>query len=389
MENKVSKEKCCGCGACRDICPVGCITMEYDKEGFKYPYIDYEKCTHCGLCNRVCPVDKTLKSDYQPKFYAGYTDDDEIITQSSSGGVFWPIVLCFLKENSIIYGAVLDSNLIVSHKRCETVEECLKLRKSKYLQSDLSCIYKNVKSDLNKGKKVLFSGTPCQIAALYSFLGGCPDNLYTVDVVCHGVPSQFIFKRYIEELEMRNHKKVISYCWRDKRYGWGPNRVTVVYEDGYEETEISKKNPMQRGFLDNWYLRPSCYQCEFARIPRVADISLADFWGYDIDIISNNNKGISLITVSSSKGKEIFDVIKDYICFHEVSEEYACSKSRHLWTHPKVNKKRKKFMNDFLQGKSFSYLHYSSPLFLSEDVCMKKTLTMPRNSALLKATFIN
>lgn len=377
MENiKIQdKQKCCGCGACRDVCPTGSITMEYNDEGFRYPVIDNNKCIHCNQCKNVCPIDKKPERDHKESFYAGYTNDSSVMAASSSGGIFWPIACQFLNGGGIVYGAVLKDGINIRHERCESIEDCKKIRKSKYLQSDLTSIYQQVKQDLKAEKKVLFSGTPCQVAALYSFLGRSFDNLYTIDVICHGVPSRAVFNRYIEEQEQLHHKKIVSYCWRDKSKGWGPNQVTVVFDDGSSSTTTSQENPMQKGFLDNWYLRPSCYQCQFAKIPRVADISLADFWGYDLQLKEkNNNRGMSLIVVSSNHGQELFESIKDQVEYHEVSKEYACAKSRHLWIHPKENNNRDKFMSDFKRGKTFKYLtrKYIMPSFAEK--CKRKAL---------------
>lgn len=193
-----------------------------------------------------------------------------------------------------------------------------------------------------------FLGTPCQIAALYKFLNKEYEKLCTVDVVCHGVPSNKVYKKYIEEMEKRYKQKVVNIKWRDKTKGWGPNHVTLYFEDGKSCTSISRENPFQTGFLDNVYLRPSCYNCAYAKLPRIGDISLADFWGYDGELKDkNNNKGISAVIISSEIGKKIFKDIEKDILYHEVSKEYLTSRSRHAHKPPKENKDREAFFRDF------------------------------------------
>lgn len=354
----IEKNKCCGCGACQNICPKQCIEMKMDAEGFFYPVIDAYKCVHCDLCKKICPVEKKMDRSFPPLFFAGYNRKVDVLLDSSSGGIFWPIVETFIYDGAIVYGAVQKDKMHICHERYDDLENCKLFRKSKYLQSDVGYSYKQVKKDLDCGKTVLFSGTPCQVAALYSFLQKDYDNLFTIDVVCHGTPSRAVFDRYIEEQEKKYKKKIVSFCWRDKSQGWGPNRITMTFEDGSKYTSTSQENPMQKGFLDNWYLRPSCYECKFAKLPRIADISLADFWGYDMELTKqNNNGGISLIAVSSERGQLMFDKIKNELFFHPVTKEYACERARHLWTHPSDNPKRQKFMNDFLSGKSFESLN--------------------------------
>lgn len=360
------KEKCCGCGACQNICPNQCIKMIYDEEGFIYPSVDTKKCINCGLCKMVCPIDKDFGREQQSEFFAGYSKNDDILKDSSSGGMFWIILEKLVNDGAIVYGAVDSGNMNICHQRFDNFKDCELFRKSKYLQSYIGDNYRRAREDLLSGRKVLFSGTPCQIAGLYSFLNRDFDNLYTVEVVCHGTPSKAVFDKYIKEQEIKHGKKIISYCWRDKSQGWGPNRVSMTFSDGSIYSTTSQENPMQKGFLDNWYLRPSCYKCPFAKLTRTADITLADFWGYDLEMVDkNSNRGISLIVVSSDKGKSVWNAIKDNVEHHTVTKGYACEKSRHLWTYPMDNPLKHKFMKDFLNGKTFEYLDakYINPKF--------------------------
>lgn len=363
MINIENKELCCGCGACVNACPKNCIHMEYDEEGFTYPVINKNKCVNCGLCDKVCHMNYDIKNQklVHPQFYAGYNKDAKVMKESSSGGIFWLLVENIIEDGGVVYGAALEEGIQVAHSRGNTLEECKKFRKSKYLQSDTKNTYKEVKADLDRGIEVLYSGTPCQIAGLYSYLGKNYDKLYTVDVVCHGVPSRGIFDLYMNELQKKKKAKPISVCWRDKRDGWGPNKISIQFDNNEEVISTSMMNPVQKGFLLNLYLRPSCYKCKYARLPRIGDISLADFWNYEGELtIKNRNQGLSMIIVSSDKGKELFEKISNKLECHETTEEYAKSKSRHVYIHPNENVLRDDFMKDYIEGKDFRWLnkHY-------------------------------
>lgn len=337
MINNVNKNECCGCGACVNICPKKCIALEMDEMGFRYPYVNRDICVSCGMCDKVCPMKSSSKNGNERDLYAAYIKQDEILSTSSSGGVFWAIVEYVINDcKGIVYGVALAEGLYVRHERAETLNECRAFRGSKYLQSDVGLCYQMAKKDLEEKRVVLFSGTPCQIAGLYSFLQKDYDHLITLGVICHGVPSRRVFDKYISEKEAAKRKKIIGIQWRDKRFGWKPNHISLRYDDGTEETSTSQENPYQKGFLDNVYLRPSCYTCSFARLPRVEDISLADFWGYDGEL-DNQNKGISLVVISNCKAKKVMENIQKHLVYTSVDEEYAKVRSRHLWQHPKDN----------------------------------------------------
>lgn len=369
------KRKCCGCEACANICPKKCIEMLEDEEGFRYPVVNKKECINCGLCKKVCPIiNMATKNDILDslEFYAAYNKSDEILKNSSSGGLFWIFVDYILKNKGIIYGVVQESTYNVKFIRATTKEECFPIRGSKYLQAHVDDIYNQVKEDLENGKYVLFSGTPCQVAALYKTLKKEYEKLYTIDVVCHGVPSNKVFTKYVDWMQKKYKQKVTNIKWRDKIKGWGPNRVTVYFENGTKSTTISRENPFQRGFLDNLYLRPSCYECKYAKLPRIADISLADFWGYEgILKEENENKGISAVIISSKKGREIFEKTKDEINYHPVSKEYLTARSRHSYIYPEENKKRDSFFKDLDKMKY-------------EKLCRKYKLKTPAYKKVLK-----
>ena len=364
-----NKQNCCGCGACKNVCPKGCITMRQDDEGFEYPIVDGDSCINCGLCVKSCPYNFAFGRHEEIEksiSYAAQTKNEEYLSKSSSGGIFPELAEYFLKNNGIVYGAIYDKfDRRVKHTRADNLEGLKSQIKSKYLQSDTNDCYPLVKKDLEKGFRVLFSGTPCQVAGLYSFLGNMDSNgLTTVDIVCHGVPSKAVFDRYIKELENEKGAKVVSYTWRSKHSGWKPNTIEILLEDGTAIREDSQTNKFQKGFLHNLYLRPSCYDCPFPTLPRIADISLGDFWGYDIaSKINNDNVGISMVIISSKKGARVLQEISERIILEKTSLEYAKEKSVHLWNSPRENLNRKRFFKGFLTGKAFSTFLF--PKFLT------------------------
>lgn len=349
MIELTEKANCSGCGACKNICPKSCIEMKLDGEGFLYPVLDRGKCINCGLCNDVCHLKYTFtrNDNEECAFFGAYNKETMIIKDSSSGGIFWLLAKYVINNNGIVYGVVLKNNFYITHERAETLEACEGFRKSKYLESDTGLIYQSVKRDLNNDKLVLFSGTPCQVAGLYSFLGKDYDNLLTCDIVCHGVPSKVVFDKYIQEVNRVHNDTAISIIWRDKRNGWAPNMISIKFASGKEIISTSIKNSYQRGFLNNLYLRPSCYECPYAKLPRIGDISLGDFWGYEgVLKDSNQNNGLSIVILSSENGRIAFQQIKDKCMIEAVSKDYIIRKSKNTHTKPKYNKDREAFFKD-------------------------------------------
>lgn len=353
------KTKCCGCGACHNICPTNAISVRLDEEGFRYPIVNKELCAHCKKCVKICPVLTNYKrnKNFNCSFYGAYNKDKQVIKCSSSGGIFWPLAKYILDCGGTVYGVELGANFHLRHNRAKNYEECQKFKKSKYLESDTNTTYKLAKEDLQAGLKVLYSGTPCQIAGLYSFLNKEYKNLYTCDVVCHGVPSRTVFNKYIDYINALHSARALSACWRDKQNGWRPNRVSINFDNGKTLTTTSMQTPYQNGFLSNLYLRPSCYECPWAALPRVGDISLADFWGYKGKLNENNkNLGLSAVIISSAKGKELLESIKDGLIIEKTTRKYLTFRSRHVHMPPAKNKQRAAFFKDFKEH-SFEFLY--------------------------------
>jgi coenzyme F420-reducing hydrogenase beta subunit len=315
MINIVDKEECCGCHSCYAICPLHCIDMIYDREGFIYPKINNNICINCGTCERACPVICNPSIGEYTKAFAAWSKNDLNRENSSSGGVFGELMKQTIIQNGIIFGAAFDESMKLCHQSARSENEGEKFRGSKYLQSIIGNVYSDVKLCLTEGQKVLFSGTPCQIAGLYSYLGKDDENLLTCDLVCHGVPSQKVFFAYKRYLENKYKGKIIKINFRYKDSGWKKFFLLILFDNGLEYKKVFFDDPFMKGFLENIYLRPSCHDCPFSRIPRVADISLGDFWGVgDHHPEWDDDKGTSLIIVQTQKGQNAIDA-----CHYELT----------------------------------------------------------------------
>ena len=315
------KKDCCGCTACMHSCPVGAITMCPDDEGFKYPVIDSEKCINCMKCIQVCPL-KSKKDSYSPslplKIYAAKHKNDSIRMTSTSGGAFSAISGYIFKKNGVVYGAAFDDKMRVIHVRSVNIQSNERLKGSKYVQSDLNDVFVNVKNDLANNREVLFTGTPCQIAGLRSFLGKEYANLILVDVVCHGTPSPLIWEEHVNFLKKKAELGIKNYYFRSKVLGWHKHTEMCVYENNKADYTLFGTQAFNLLFASDNIIRPACYVCKYANIKRTSDITIADFWGIEKCMQNfDDNKGVSLIIVNSQKGIDIFDEIKDEIEYRE------------------------------------------------------------------------
>lgn len=326
------KASCCGCGACFQICPKQCISLSQDKEGFLYPIVDDEKCIQCGLCEKVCPVINQSELKSKPlRTCAAINKNEGVRLASSSGGVFWAIAEVVIKRKGVVFGARFDDNWSVIHDCTETLDGLASFQGSKYVQSIIGDCYKRVKSYLDQGRMVLFSGTPCQTAGLNLFLRKHYSNLITVDLICHGVPSPKIWKDYLNEKvgHQRNRTRtntlvpiqeenirIESISFRDKAKGWKKYSFALAFsktqKDGKTVLYLShlplNKNLYLRGFLANLYLRPCCYNCPSKSGKSGADITLANFWNVHRVIEGfDDNKGTSLVIINSENGSDLID----------------------------------------------------------------------------------
>lgn len=343
-----TKENCCGCHACKNACPESCISMITDEEGFLYPNIDHEICNECGICQKVCPMLSEIIVKDQPIAYAAWNKNSLIRESSSSGGVFHALMEGIFDDKGVVFGAAFNDAFVLKHQSSYEISEALKFRGSKYVQSIVGDSYREARKILKSGRKVLYSGTPCQIAGLYSYLGKDYSNLITCDVVCHGVPSPKVFSAYQESLEKKYNRKIQQIDFRNKRTGWKRYSILFSFDDNSEYCKIFPEDPFMIGFLRDIYLRPSCYECRFSRIPRIADISLGDFWGVHKHHPQwDDDKGTSLILVQSKKGKEIFSSISDKIVVHLASLNAAVVDNLCICGSVPLSFRRKNFFSDF------------------------------------------
>ncbi|MFR1757493.1 MAG: Coenzyme F420 hydrogenase/dehydrogenase, beta subunit C-terminal domain, partial [Thomasclavelia spiroformis] len=314
------KSMCSGCHGCMNICPKNCITMKEDNEGFWYPIVDREKCIECGLCEKSCPILNDMSVKNSPKAYACYNKDDEIRKESSSGGIFTLLASYIIKRGGVVYGAAFNNKFEVEHIQVSTIDDLSKLRGSKYVQSKLGNTYSEIKKLLSQEKLVYFSGTPCQVDGLLSFLNKKYDNLICQDIICHGVPSPKLWKYYLRQFKLEDNAKIV---FRDKSTGWDSYSFTINQNNKY--SQLASQNDYMKVFLKDLCLRPSCYDCHSKSLHRNSDITLGDFWGIK-EIYSemyDENKGTSLVFINSDKGKNIFNKILNEIKFKYVDIDKA------------------------------------------------------------------
>ena len=370
--NSNNKSECLGCGACAQACPKQIISFEEDNEGFKYPkIIDSDQCINCGMCHKVCPIENpAIKHENDKYVFGGYSLDKDNRNKSTSGGIFFEIAKNhFLKKkNVVVYGAT-SSGLEVFHEKATNLEDCKKFRKSKYSQSDTKAIYLDVRNNLNNNKQVIFSGTPCQIAALRCFLlGKNYDNLLTVEVVCEGVPSPLYLRKRISLLEQKKKMKLESYDYRCKSK---KNSRILKWDFQMEEIILKNSKREKRYFKDRWFnpfwsiwlqhlmSRPSCYECPYTEKGRVADITLGDLWGVHIYCpeLYGKNGGSSLIICNTEKGKATLEEIKNSLFGHELNYDDAIRYQGPLKKHIESNPKRDEFMQDLINTNSIKEIN--------------------------------
>ena len=313
----VNGKDCCGCGACLNICPKDAITMAEDDAGFIFPKVDKALCVDCGLCKNVCVFSKKGEGENDnPQVYAAVVNDRETLENSSSGGVFSALANAVIEKDGVVFGASLKDGFSVEHIFIDNKNDLKKLRGSKYVQSLTGTAFRKVKDFLKKGKYVLYCGTPCQISGLKAYLGENRENLFTVDIICHGVPSMKMLKDDISYVTKGKADDIKDIKFRDKSYGWGTKGSLV------SETKKIKYNagssPYYFYFLKGEVYRESCYNCRFPSENRQGDITLGDYWGIRNEVIRklgdiNPDLGISCVLVNSEKGRNLLDSAKKYL----------------------------------------------------------------------------
>lgn len=371
---------CTGCSACAEKCPKKCISMVANAEGFLYPKVDEELCIHCELCEKVCPLLDNNKKERNPlSVYVGYNTDQDIVSQSSSGGIFTLLAERILEEGGVVFGARFNEKWEVIHDFVEKREDLSLFRGSKYLQSRIGNAFHQAESFLKEGRKVLFSGTPCQIAGLKSFLRKPYENLLAIDFICHGVPSPGIWEKYLNDFfvaRMCNKNSVLphsisekdtlvkSISFRDKCLGWKKFSFALTHSttngSGVENTvllsEPLDENYYLKGFLSDLYLRPSCYHCQMKSWKSGSDITIADAWGVNnIYPELDDDRGCSLVVLLTPEGQHYFDALKSTglvnVC--GTDEEFIRRYNPAAFVSAKPHKNRRKFFRYIQKGVDF------------------------------------
>lgn len=333
MKFPPDKKTCIGCGLCADICPKKCISMQVNDEGFLVPKIDKSECINCGSCDRKCPVIQPREEIKPITAYAVKDKDEASRLKSASGGAS-AVFAKYVLDNGGAYSAVkLDSDFSVVHDICDNAKDIDAFRDSKYVQSDMTGIYKKISDELAKGKKVFATGTPCQVAAIRSKFGYGNDNLILCDLVCQGVPSPLVLKKYVEYAEQAVGKKMTHFYFRDKTNGWQKSNTKMVFADGFEKVVVRSESEFFSIFANNISMRECCFKCNFREFNIYSDITIGDYWGIDKKYPEfNDDKGCSLVMINTEKGEKFFNEVSQNIDFIETGVDFAVE------THPKLLK---------------------------------------------------
>lgn len=343
------KQKCCGCTACVAVCPKECIEMKEDSEGFLYPVVDKDNCVKCDFCEKVCPILNTSPEiPFEQTAYIVQNKDEKVLQESTSGGAFTVIAKYILKNNGIVFGVELGNDLVARHIYVENEIELSRFRNSKYVQSFVGGTFKQVKSFLDQGKFVCFSGTPCQIEGLKKYLRKDYEKLITVDVVCRAVPSPMIFHKYVEFQEKKISDKIKYVRFRDKHYGYKYSTMNVITDRNHGNYyQGVESDPWLRAFFSNICDRPSCHHCHFRKQYRESDFSIWDC--FQVGRFSkelDNDKGATRVLVHTDKGREIFDVIKSDFNYIQTTPEAIVAGAKEMKESVTPHEQRQSFFDD-------------------------------------------
>jgi len=376
------KKNCCACGACENICPQNAISMETDEEGFLYPNINNEKCIECGACTTACTYQNVELSHIPLQAFVAVNKTKDQLRYSASGGVFSAIATMVLNEGGIVFGATLDFEdgyAKPQHIAINQVEHLPRLQGSKYVQSKIGNTFKQARDYLIQGRRVLFSGTPCQISGLYGYLKKNYENLITIDVICHGIPNEKLFNDYLQMEKKRiKAQTVINYSFRDKKKGWGINeRIDFIYYLGeqksiYRPGRLTSYNTL---FLDGIIYRENCYSCPYAQRKRVSDLTIGDFWGIENEHSEllwkkgyDKMKGISCLLVNTEKGCYICERMHENLQMEVSTLEKVSCKNGQL-NKPSVESPQRKFVLNLYVEKGYGEVekwfekHYRKQIF--------------------------
>lgn len=386
------KKKCCGCGACSVVCPRNAITMVEDEHGYVYPEINNEQCVDCGACKNICSFQEPKDFCTTINSYAVAAKDDVAIMNSASGGAFIALATQIINMGGVVYGCAMEKEnniFVIKNKRAEKLEELKKFQGSKYVQSSITEIFPLIRNDLMKGIKVLFSGTPCQNAALKKFLRKEYNNLYTVEIICHGVPNQKLFNDFISHYEKQLNGTIKEFYFRDKSKGQGYITRTVYADKNGQIRQKIKKGELFayiRFFSKSLTLRENCYECPYAGKNRAADLTIGDFWGFN-EVHSNEaasaklttQKGISCVLINSEKGQELFAKCRGDFEYIESSFEKVQKYNEQLKTPTRMPEKRKLVLETYSANGYDGLEKYYWKNFMTDKFKYKIADLMPRD----------
>ena len=354
MISLLPTKECTGCSTCSHVCPKNCISMVADKHGFLYPKKNSEICVGCGLCEKICPV---LNSS-QPKenavinSYAAKSTDENTRERSSSGGIFSVVAQNVIENNGVVYGAAFDEKFVVKHIGISSFDELDLIRRSKYVQSNLNNSFSAVKAHLDNGKIVLFTGTPCQVEGLLSYLKKPYDNLITMDFVCHGVPAPNVWESYKTYLQKQYKSPITDINFRNKSSGWKNYSIRIEFENDSVYCNSSGNDPYMKAFLANMDLRESCYICKFKSTMHKSDITVADYWGIDkIKPELNDDKGLSLLLVNTKKGDSLLADTKNNLTLTKTDIEKVFPYNPCIIKPVPVHNFKQYFLRNYNKGK--------------------------------------
>ena len=348
MREICNKNKCTGCSTCLNSCPKKCITMEEDEYGVLMPHIDENKCINCNICKKVCPENNKIDLKEPLKVYAGWSLDENVRKKSSSGGIAWEMYQYIIQHGGIAVGTKFDNEMNLSHQIATNLEELEGFRGSKYIQSSIGTIFTQLKPYVEQNRKIIFIGTPCQVNGLKSFFKNKNiENIITVDLICHGVPTTKYLKEYIKYLKLNNKIDEVTFRGENNWYFTGYKKGKVIYK------KHNKEDFFYKSFLNGLFYRENCYQCRYARKERVGDITIGDFWGLGKDIPFNypTEDGTSVILVNTEKGQDFIQKLDEKIFLVERSLEEALKGNKQLNYPSSKNKNTLKFKETYkMQG---------------------------------------
>lgn len=321
------KKKCCGCTACSGVCPGNCIKMVEDGEGFLYPQVDTASCIECGLCEKICPVlNSPVDFNRELNGYVARDKRQDVLNNGTSGSMYTSIMEYVLAMGGVVYGVVVDTDMVVRHIRIESAEDSAfrKIPGSKYCRSDIEGIYARVLEDLKTNRTVVFSGTPCQAAGLKAFLRKDFDNLYIIDFVCHGNPSPLMWKKYVEHQQNKYGSRIMEARFRNKTYGYHSATMKLVFENGKVYCGSARVDYMLKAFLDDLCSRPSCFDCSFKDVHHASDLTIYDSWhAHELCGVEDDDRGYTNVIVQSEKGKTLLDEIASKLELYPADVEQA------------------------------------------------------------------